>query len=84
MDDKVIPGTLALADLEQIVRDIAPRDPAAAGRLGTRLLDQAETLPPAASRRPRAPPPRRAQTGAPALAHLLSLPVRSAEQRVSF
>ena len=74
MDYQVILGPLALADLEQIVRYVASRDPAAAGRLGTRLLDQAET---AASRRPGAPPPRRAQTGAPALAHLLSLPVRS-------
>ena len=44
MDYKVILGPLALADLEQIVRYIASRDPAAAGRLGTRLLDQAETL----------------------------------------
>ena len=44
MDDQVILGPLALADLDQIVRSIASRDPAAAGRLGTRLLDQAETL----------------------------------------
>jgi plasmid stabilization system protein ParE len=44
MDYKVILSPLALADLEQIVRYIASRDPAAAGRLGTRLLDQAETL----------------------------------------
>ena len=44
MDYKVILGPLALADLEQIVRYIVSRDPAAAGRLGTRLLDQAETL----------------------------------------
>ena len=44
MDYQVILGPLALADLEQIVRYIASRDPAAAGRLGTRLLDQAETL----------------------------------------
>ena len=38
MDDKVIRGPLALTDLEQIVRYTA------AGRLGTRLPDQAETL----------------------------------------
>jgi plasmid stabilization system protein ParE len=44
MDYKVILGPLALADLEQIVRYIASRDLAAAGQLGTRLLDQAETL----------------------------------------
>ena len=44
MDDQVILGPLALADLEHIVRYIASRDPAAAGRPGTRLLDQAETL----------------------------------------
>ena len=44
MDDKVILGPLALTDLDQILRYITSRDPAAAGRLGTRLLDQAETL----------------------------------------
>jgi plasmid stabilization system protein ParE len=44
MDYKVILGPLALADLEQIVRYIAANDPAAAERLSTRLLDQAETL----------------------------------------
>jgi len=44
MDYKVILSRRALADLEQIVRYIAASDPAAAGRLGTRLLDQAETL----------------------------------------
>ena len=44
MDYKVILSPLALADLEQIVRYIARHDPPVAGRLGTRLLDQAETL----------------------------------------
>ena len=44
MDYKVILGPLAIADLEQIVRYVASRDPVAAGWLGTRLLDQAETL----------------------------------------
>ena len=45
MDCQVILGPLALADFEQIVRYIASRDPAAAaGQLGTRLLNKAETL----------------------------------------
>ena len=44
MDYKVILSPLALADLEAIVCYIAAHNPAAAGRLGTRLLDQAETL----------------------------------------
>jgi plasmid stabilization system protein ParE len=44
MDYKVILSPLALADLEQIVRYVAAHDAAAAQRLGTRLLDQAETL----------------------------------------
>ncbi len=44
MDFKVILSPLALADLEEIVRYIARDDPAAAGRLGNRLLDEAESL----------------------------------------
>ncbi len=44
MDFKVILGRLALADLEGIVRYVAGHDPQAAGRLGNRLLDQAESL----------------------------------------
>jgi toxin ParE1/3/4 len=44
MDYEVILAPLALDELEQIVRYIARDDPAAAQRLGTRLLDQAETL----------------------------------------
>jgi plasmid stabilization system protein ParE len=41
---KVILSPLALEDLEQICRYIATDDPAAAQRLGMRLLAQAETL----------------------------------------
>lgn len=41
---KVIFTEAAIADLEQIVRYIARDDPPAAERMGTRLLDQAETL----------------------------------------
>ena len=44
MDYKVIFSPLALDDLEQIVRYVAADDLVAAQRLGTRLLDQAETL----------------------------------------
>jgi plasmid stabilization system protein ParE len=43
MGYKVILSTLALEDLEQIVAFVAQNDPAAAERLGHRLLDQAET-----------------------------------------
>jgi plasmid stabilization system protein ParE len=44
MGYKVILSRLALEDLEQIVAYVAQNDPAAAERLGHRLLDQAETL----------------------------------------
>lgn len=44
MEFKVILSPLALADLEGIVRYVAQHDPPAAGRLGNRLLDQAESL----------------------------------------
>ena len=44
MDYKVVLAPLALDDLEEIVRHVAADDPAAAERLGTRLLDLAETL----------------------------------------
>ena len=44
MGYKVILSTLALEDLEQSVAYAAQNDPAAAERLGHRLLDQAETL----------------------------------------
>jgi plasmid stabilization system protein ParE len=44
MDYRVILAPLALDDLEQIVRHVERDDPAAAERLGTRLLDQTETL----------------------------------------
>lgn len=44
MDYKVILSPLALDDLEQIVRHITADNPAAAQRMGTRLMDQAETL----------------------------------------
>jgi plasmid stabilization system protein ParE len=40
----VILSTLAIEDLEQSVAYAAQNDPAAAERLGHRLLDQAETL----------------------------------------
>ena len=57
MDYKVILRPLALADLEAIVRY-------AAGRLGTCLLDQAETL----CRLPHRGGPVRRRTGAKAMA----------------
>lgn len=44
MGYKVILSPLALEDLGQIITYIAQNDPAAAERLGHRLLDQAETL----------------------------------------
>lgn len=44
MDYKVILSPLALEDLEQIVHRIAADDPLAAHRMGTRLLEGAETL----------------------------------------
>ena len=44
MGCQVTLSPLALADLEEIVRYVARDDPAAAGRLGQRLLDAAETL----------------------------------------
>ena len=44
MGYKLILSPLALEDLGQIVAYIAQNDPAAAERLGHRLLDQAETL----------------------------------------
>ena len=44
MGYKVILSPLALEDLEAIVRYVAQHDPSAAGRLGHRLLDQAESL----------------------------------------
>ena len=44
MDFKVIFQPLALDDLEGIVRHVAEKDLQAANRLGTSLLDQAESL----------------------------------------
>jgi len=44
MDFKVIFQPLALEDLEAIVRHVAQDDLQAANRLGTSLLDRAESL----------------------------------------
>jgi len=44
MDFKVILSPLALDDLQEIVRYIAVDDPNAAERLGTRLINVADTL----------------------------------------
>jgi plasmid stabilization system protein ParE len=44
MDYKVILSPLAVSDLQEIVRYVAADDPAAAERLGLRLIGVAETL----------------------------------------